>query len=84
MKLQWTRDTEDYPDEECYVAFLGEFGVGTVLRGFGVWDWDIDGYFAEFVTPNKGKELTQAAAQAAVEAAVGEWVRRADLQATKE
>lgn len=80
MKLQWTRDTQHYPDEECYVACLGEFIVGTVLRGFGVWDWDIDGYFGEFVTPNKGKELTQAAAQAAVEKAIGEWVRRARLR----
>lgn len=84
MNLQWERDTKHYPDEECYVASLGEFTVGTVLLGFGVWDWDIDGYFAEFVTPNKGKELTQAAARAAVEAAIGEWVRRAGLQPTKD
>ena len=80
MKLQWTRDTEHYPDEECYVASLGEFGVGTVLRGFGVWDWDTDGYFAEFITLSKGKELTQAAAQAAVEKAISEWIRRARLR----
>jgi hypothetical protein len=84
MNLQWQRDTEHYPDDECHVAYLGEFQVGTVLFGFGVWDWDIDTGFAEFVTPGRGKEVTLEAAQAAVQSAIGEWVRRAGLRPVKE
>ncbi len=80
MNLRWQRDTEHYPDDECYVAHLGEFQVGTVLFGFGVWDWDLDTGFAEFVTPSRGKEVTREAAQAAVEAGISEWVRRAGLR----